>query len=167
MREREESREERDKESDTEQLCMHACVCVCVWVKKKNRLIILTRGLLAPNILYLQRQLQLANNFHIQEPLYTVLQQGICMRKEGSEKAWEYIKPSSVVWSCAFVCGGARVCVCVCVCVCDCAEVNFLPAGRTEQKACWNKCLKKINVTQPVSLQTEREEWVWLMDVKC
>lgn len=66
---------------------------------------------------------------------YTTRQEGsICIKIEGSEKGWEYAKPLLGCVRACIDCGGRNV---------QQMRVSFSPGAATEQKACWNKCVKK------------------------
>ena len=111
----------------------------CVWEWEKKKSIILIRGLPAER-LYIKHLLSAASVTARCWFPYTrasiLCSTGRHLHKNrGVRGGWEYIKPSSVVWSCALY-EAVQICVwvCVCVCVCVCRSVSRPKAEQNRRR---------------------------------
>lgn len=118
-------------------MCVHAraCVCVCEMFSLHKRppcSVAAHQTSFICSVTY-SRLISIHESPHTLH--YTTRQEGsICIKIEGSGKGWEYTQPLLGCVSACIDCGGGNI---------QQMKVSFSPGAATEQKACWNKCMKK------------------------
>lgn len=131
--------------------------CVWEWEKKKKS-IILIRGLAAER-LYIKHLLSAASVtarcwFPYTRASILCSTGRHLHQNRGVRGGWEYIKPSSVVWSCTLY-EAVQICVCVCA-------GQFLARRQTRTEGVLEQMFEKDQrYTTCFFWKIEREEWVW------